>query len=898
MAESDGFQFADARRDALPRSSSQPPTELPSPPDHDQPSTRTAIWPLSPLQWLAAACVLGVLLGHLNPPAVLSLATAACLLTAIGTLTLSLSRGRGIRSLALVATVLSGAAFVVATAAWTTLRLHHAPPMHAAAMLRDEPTLVRVAGRVDGPIRLVSRQQGALGQFTPQTPGTRFGLTLTGVEENGRWMSAAGRVLVTIDEVDPRIAAGQRIVADGWLGPFRAPSNPGPVDYRPIMRRQGVDGSLMLTSAANWRELESSLSPWDMLSRWRATAAAATRDALHLGMEDSGRAGDLLDALLLGVRSGDMRELTQTFRRVGLAHVLAISGAHLAILIGLTWAVVRLFVPRPPRAALLVLAVLLLYLMAVPPRVPIVRAGIMAGAYCAAFALGRQWRPLDPLAIALVLVLLWRPADIADGGFQLSFGIVAGLIVFAPRLHDRLTRSNVYVAATDPTRRLLLYAIGGYGLMNIVAFSLALPLVAFHFEMICPLTILLGLLALPAMTALLGLGYLKIAIGLLSPTLGALLAGPLVWLADTVAGLVTHAAAWPGVMIDLPQPVPVLWTLVTLTIILATLAGPLLRRPALMTVLLLACAAWLALMQRPPHTVVLADVPPDPSLRMHTLDVGDGGCHLLRLAGEDGAKPTYLMFDAGSQNIPDPAHAVILPVLRRLGVRHLDVLVISHANLDHFNAVIDLADNLHLREIWLTPQFLDATAGRTGENASSDYVDPLTEPAALLLSLMHEREIPITTISRGFTRRLGPSRAECLWPPRDWPAAPRNDSSAVLRLTVGKRRVMLSGDVEVNAIARLVQFAPDLQADIADLPHHGSVTSASAVWLDAVRPTILLQSTTPRRLRRDLWPQLLERHTTAAARPRRLVTAGEGLVELIVDSDGVIHAGAYRELTR
>lgn len=920
-------------------------------------STPTFTWPPSAPQWLAFAALAGTLVGQLPAPP-LALWTLAALSFALAiAFVIMLTRPRAGPRLtnpvhpiarpitrpivAACACALLVLSLIAGIAAWTSLRLHHAPLTHVSAMLREEPVLVRVAGRVSGPVRIVSRQQGALGQFSPHQPGTRLGLHLTAIERDGQWISAHGKLYGRIDEADPRLAPGMRIEADGWLAAFGEPGNPGPVDFRPIMHRQGFAGTLTLKTPDNWRPRRGDTAPplehavdatptttpaptptpttAPMTTPMAASTTTATSVAnaayrsLHLGMNnDVGRAGpavDLLDALLLGRRSADMRELTETFRRVGLAHVLSISGAHLAILMGLCWAVVRLFVPRPPRTAMIVLTVLALYLLAVPPRVPIVRAGIMAGAYCMAFALGRQWRPLDPLAIALAIVLFWRPQDIVDGGFQLSFGIVAGLIVLAPRLREQCLRSYPYIVATDPTRRFLIYAVGGYALINLVAFSLAVPLVAYHFQMICPLTMLLGLLALPAMTALLGLGYLKIVVGLLSPTLGGLLAGPLVWLSDTIAGLVTQAAAWPGAMIDLPQPVSAIWTLAALAVVIATLAGPLLRRPGWLGTLLLACTLWLAVSQRSPATVVLPSADSDPPLRMHMLDVGDGACFLLRIGG-DGASPArHVMFDAGSQTIPDPAHAVIIPVLRRLGVPSLDAVIVSHANLDHFNAILDIADTLGIHEVWLTPQFLEAaheapvgSAPRTvGLRVDLDRAVMPVNAATVLGDGLRQRDIPVVAIHRGFTRSLGQARLTCLWPPRDWPAQPRNDTSVVVRLTLhlpaGPRRVMLSGDIEADAITQLLAREPDLRADVADLPHHGSFTAAAPRWFQAVQPTVLLQSTARSRLRRDRWPTLIAAAhppTSNNQTPQRWITATDGLAEIVIDNEGRIDTGAYR----
>src|SRR5690606_169172 len=143
------------------------------------------------------------------------------------------------------------------------------------------------------------------------------------------------------------------------------------------------------------------------LSRVRENIASACAASLVLGMPDTSDASRvaLLHALLLGQRQSLPRELTESFRDVGLSHILSISGAHLGILVGMVWAVARLVLAVPSRSAMVALGVLLLYLSAVPLETPIVRSAIMAGLYALAYSTGWRIRPLEPLGAATLVVL-------------------------------------------------------------------------------------------------------------------------------------------------------------------------------------------------------------------------------------------------------------------------------------------------------------------------------------------------------------------------------------------------------------------------------------------------------------------------------------------------------------
>ena len=242
------------------------------------------------------------------------------------------------------------------------------------------------------------------------------------------------------------------------------------------------------------------------------------------------------------------------------AHLLVISGAHLGILLGLVWLAVRLLVPHPPRAVAVVLAVLLLYLLVVLIRVPIARASIMAVMFCLGYAMNRRAASLDLLALAAVLVLLWRPQDLCSPGFQLSFAVVAALLSFTRTVAGWIwPPSPVRPPVRSPIEQLVRWAIN-YLAVSLVAFFMAMPLLAYHFQIISPLTVLLSVLSFPLLTAVLGVGYLKILIGPVLPSVSILLSHPLVWCTELLMGLVEHAVNWPASFFELTRPPSLLWT--------------------------------------------------------------------------------------------------------------------------------------------------------------------------------------------------------------------------------------------------------------------------------------------------------------------------------------------------
>ena len=319
---------------------------------------------------------------------------------------------------------------------WLLTHTAHVSVDSVARFVTQTPQLAKVQGVVASPVVVTAAQHGDFAAFTHEPPVTFARLAVDHIWLDGGWQQASGMLLMKIDQVDDRLRHDDRIEATGWLAGFGPPRNPGEWDYASRMIEQGIEGRLVLRQRGNW----TLLSPGEA---WAVTAvrqrmAARAAEALNLGMGRYDEARSLLNLLLLGQRVGDSAtgNLHTRFREVGLAHILAISGAHLAILLGLVWLAARLFVSHPPYVALVVLVVLLIYLMMVPLRTPIVRAAIMAGVFCVGYGSGRRIRGMELLAIAALLVLLWRPADLFNPGFQLSFIVVAALVLFANRVAD------------------------------------------------------------------------------------------------------------------------------------------------------------------------------------------------------------------------------------------------------------------------------------------------------------------------------------------------------------------------------------------------------------------------------------------------------------------------------
>lgn len=757
-------------------------------------------------------------------------------------------------------------AFALVGGAWFIMQRDYVPSDHVSRVIHDEPAIAGLRGTVVSSPRETTPGQGSFGAFNYQSPGTLFELNVDALDRGDGFESASGAVLVRIKQEEHRIVLGQRIEVLGWLSAIGPTQNPGEFDYRAYLESQGISGRISLMNRGNWRALGPP-PRWTSMGIRRDIGDAAAA-SLRLGMPEDEEQQALLDALLLGRRTGEMADLSDSFRAVGLSHVLSISGAHLGILLFLVWALGRLLIGRPGVVTALVLVVLVLFLLAVPWRTPIIRAAIMAAVFCFGYGFGRRLTGVQVLCTATLIVLIWKPTELFSAGFQLSFGVVGAILLFGgPVSRWMLPEPEiklVHPSAWDLAWRWLV----DFFAVSVVAFAVALPMVMYHFQLISPLAVLLSMLALPVLTAVLAVGYLKMLVGLVSPAVGSLLAVPMAWAGDSLSALVVQTQRWPGSSFTLNTQPTIAWTLTCIAAVVALLSGVFVRRKVLLACCVLLIVGWGWLEQRPSSVM---DGEARPAMVLNMFSVGDGSCFLIRSGDET------LMFDCGSQGYWQIGERSIVPALQAMSVKRIDTLMLSHADLDHFVGVLDVLDAVAVGRVLVSPDVLREAAAEP------------SRAAGFLVMEIRERGYEPEPIEQGWSMAMGDAQLDLLWPAADYASEKNNNNSLVLAIEAAGRRVLLNGDIQDDAIQRLLAEDVLLKADVADLAHHGSFVESSPAWLAAVDPSVVLQSSGPRRLDQDRWAALLN-----ASEIKRFKTFERGMVELRIAPDGQMQWSAHR----
>jgi competence protein ComEC len=823
--------------------------------------------PREKITLLALALAAGIALGWCQPAPVVWpwLAGAAGALAAAALLRWRHHRG---------AVGLIAAAAALFGAAWVTVRRDYVAPDDVAAGVTDAPLLMRVRGVADGPPMLRDRAAGSMSLFDHRPPATYFPLGVRAlVSRHGDETRARGRVLVRVEQTVAPFRAGDQVEAIGLLYPPSPPENPGAFDYRRYARSLGRAGmlhvgrrELVIVRRVPQAGIRGAWLRWRDALRRRA-GGWLLADLPDLDTQRSQRDA-LLGALLLGRRGPELDGLGESFRRAGLAHFLAISGLHLGVMAGFVLMLARLGGRHRRWHGWLVIAAVGVYLVLVEVRMPVLRAGVMTLAASLGLVSGRRMQVGGLVSASAVGLLLWRPDQLLGPGFQLSYGVVLGLIHLSPLVRVRwFGRPDAFAASSA---QMLGQWLRTTCAVAVTAWLVAMPIALYHWGVVWPLAAPFSVVVLPLVAVVLAVGYLKMLLAVVLPSAALLLAVPLSLFTDILITLVRAMDAVAISIVHLPHP-PAVWALAAE----AWFAGWVVygarvwtsawarRGIGLAGVVVLVWLLWPLLAAGAGNA--------RRALRIDMLAVGDGSCYVLRSGG------STVVFDAGSASDLDAGRRTIVPALRRLGVRSVDVVAVSHPNLDHYSAVLEIVDAFGTGSVLVTPQFLDAAGA-----------DP-AGPVMFLLDGLAERYVAVSPVQATDTRAFGSSRWTWLCPQSEVQYAQANEGSMVILIEAAGRHVLLCGDIQRGAMEQLAVTCASLSADVLELPHHGSHHRRAEVFLGRLGPRVVLQSTG-----RTRWKRTRQRWARSLAGTEHLVTARDGACWVEIDGDGTLSWGRYR----
>lgn len=691
-------------------------------------------------------------------------------------------------------------------------------PDDVGTLASTDPRPARLRGTLDEePVLVWHPPNDGLQSFSRPNP-TQTVLRASERRQGDEWLPASGRVrLVIAGRPREPLHIGDEVEAVGRLVAPPGPANPGEFDYAAHLRDERIRAILLVQKTADGVERRSPGSRWSIagaLANLRGDGDRTLRDALPEGQ--SGVAA----ALLLGEGGAMSTEEWQQYIRTGVVHVLAISGQHLVVLAGFLWFLLRLLgVPRR-HGAWAVAIVIFAYALMAGGRPPVLRSAVMVAIACGSLILRRPALTANAFALAWLVVAAVNPGDCFDTGCQLSFLAVAVLYWGTRWLERREDPLQTLVEQSRPTWERGLRALGraialSYAITTVVWLAVA-PLVAARYHLISPVALLIGPPTVLLTTVALLAGFLLLLSAVVCPFLVPLFAA------------ITHGSlglcnALVGVADRLPLhiyvgDIPEWWLWGFYVGLLGLLWLPPLRLRWQWA--LPASAAWLCV-----GLVGAAARPPDGELRCTFLAVGHGGCAVIETP--DGRT---LLYDAGALSGPDVARRQIAPFLWHRGIRHIDDVFISHADLDHFNALPALLERFAVGRVNLTPSFAEkSTAG-----------------VAAALDALQRRSVPVQILRAGNRIPVGSVELEVLHPPARGPDGTENERSLVLLIRHEGHSILLTGDLEKSGMDQVLA-GPSPRPDVLMAPHHGSRAANSEAFARWARPRLVVSCQGPPR---------------------------------------------------
>ena len=669
------------------------------------------------------------------------------------------------------------------------------------------------------------------------------------------------------------VQCGERIRAVVRLLPPEVYHDPGVWSRQEFLLDQGITSTASL-AIQNVVRLGPATGPSAACRLRSLQHAASTRLlALPASMRDLPKPLRLTqdDAIMLSAMvTGDRTFLTHSlrvgFERTGSFHMLVVSGFHLAIVAGcILWVANRLHLPRFP-ATVMTILVSLAYALFTGFATPVQRSFWMVTLYLLGRLLYRERNVLNTIGFAALCLLVLSPRSLFDSSFQMtllavvSIGGVAApllqstihpyltacrnlhLVVVDAKLAPRLAQFRVelrMIAAEIETPaagrfaarlawRILPWTvrsvlrIGELLIVScVVELAMTLPM-AIDFHRITLFALPVNIFILPLLLVLMPAALMTLLVALISPTAASVPAMLVAVFLHFGAGLVRLFGALPLGDFRIPTPLPWQQTVFYLSMGAAILMA---RRTLQLSTQPVrwqrrgACAALLL--------AALAAVAPRPverprnALLMEAIDVGQGDS--LLLITPDGK--TLLVdgggFGGGPRQAPqefDIGEEVVSPALWARGIRHLDVVALSHAHSDHMGGLPAVLRNFHPDELWV------------GNNPRFGAYNALLDEAASL----HTR---VRSFRAGDALSLGSVRIAVLAPFSSYQPGPEptNNDSLVLHVAYGATSVMLEGDAEAP-VEQAMLSESGLQSTLLKVGHHGSVTSTRPEFLSRVAP--------------------------------------------------------------
>ncbi|MCD4831858.1 MAG: DNA internalization-related competence protein ComEC/Rec2 [Anaerohalosphaeraceae bacterium] len=717
----------------------------------------------------------------------------------------------------------------------------------------DEPRFVHIKAEITTEPLTVLADDWQMAKFSRVEPYTVFYAKPLQIKTIAGWADVSGRMKFYTGQENTSLQIGDEIQSFCKIKTFSPADNPGQYDYKKTMNRRGIYVCASVKNSASIQILTNSRR--NILARIQTKLRQFARLFLNFDIE-SEDSGGLLDALLLGQRTKIAPNIYDAFKKTGLLHLISLSGLHVGIFAGIVWwAGKKTGLTRSSRAMLCVFAIAV-FIIIVPARTPTIRAAIMFLTFCTAEIFKKRVSAFNSLALAAIIITLIRPMDIFSVGFSLSFAAVSGILLFYKPINQKMVDNIEKIKS--PLLRKPLLAVTSMVIVGLCAWLGTAGILVLHFNEIQPACILWTAAAMPFIVVILPLGFIKILLASVLPSLAHFLAIPLQAITDLFIFTIKTFAQL--------SPAPIVTGHINILIILlyyATLSCGTLpwnrysgkyykAKKLLCTVGVIVIVLLVWQFNFRPNTNTLS---------LNILSVGHGQCIVAVLPGEK-----TIIFDCGSISKNNVGERIVTAFLNYAGLRDIESVYLSHNDIDHFNGIPEVAEQRKIKNVYMSEKFIAQT------NSS--------KIAAVLVNFLTRKNIPIEFTPQ--LKTLGKVTIKKIWPVNEeLQDLSDNDSSTVLLIEYANRKIMLCSDIGKYAQEKVMKLYPELDVDVITSPHHGSQRDAVDGFEQAFKPEYAVTSCSHYQSQRN-------------PRGKNFLTSDSGCITIKISSTGKINIATFK----